>query len=634
MDLYDKSIASAKEFGFLNNSTLALERATIFYEEINKPLLMEAYLLEAIRENELWGATGRVETLKKKLPRPAQKSVAQTDPYPSHSSQTTTQVNIDSLTIIKATRILSEERSLNLLLQKFLEIILENSGAECALYLEYRGNTWFPLLSTNKESNTEYPHLPLRFIEKTRESLVLNYASLDLGYSSDEYYQKRDTKSVLVLPIVYKGELIGSVYMENNLSEGIFTKERVGLLGVMGSGAASFIENARSFQKVEDLSLELKRQNEILEEQKERATRAYMDLEVSQRQLIQADKMITLGTMVAGVAHEINTPLGAMKASGENIQLATSEVLDSIESLFSGIDQLGWGLVRSTVQIAMSGNKTLSSKEQRANKKKLKEELEKYPNLDTDTYAESIMELGLYEKSEIYEKLLNHPQKENLFKIILYYYGIQKKSNVVQISSERVSKIVKSLKSYMHFDTSDEMKGAHLPESIETVLTILHSKLKQGIEVTTQYGEMPYIYCYADELGQIFTNLIHNSIQAMEGKGTLNIEVKLIPIPDKNTLQSPFPPSTEKKEEFTELYQYEKFISISIEDNGPGIPPEIQKKIFEPFFTTKKAGEGSGLGLHIIHKILDKHAGYLELHSVPGCTRFTVLIPARVGLRV
>jgi hypothetical protein len=167
-----------------------------------------------------------------------------------------------------------------------------------------------------------------------------------------------------------------------------------------------------------------------------------------------------------------------MKASGENIQLATSEVLDSIESLFSGIDQLGWGLVRSTVQIAMSGNKTLSSKEQRANKKKLKEELEKYPNLDTDTYAESIMELGLYEKSEIYEKLLNHPQKENLFKIILYYYGIQKKSNVVQISSERVSKIVKSLKSYMHFDTSDEMKGAHLPESIETVLTILHSKLK------------------------------------------------------------------------------------------------------------------------------------------------------------
>jgi signal transduction histidine kinase len=91
----------------------------------------------------------------------------------------------------------------------------------------------------------------------------------------------------------------------------------------------------------------------------------------------------------------------------------------------------------------------------------------------------------------------------------------------------------------------------------------------------------------------------------------------------------------ERKSEFIEKYTYEQFVSISIEDSGPGIPIEIQKKIFEPFFTTKKAGEGSGLGLHIIRKILDKHGGYLELYSVSGCTKFTVLIPARLrGIQI
>jgi len=102
-------------------------------------------------------------------------------------------------------------------------------------------------------------------------------------------------------------------------------------------------------------------------------------------------------------------------------------------------------------------------------------------------------------------------------------------------------------------------------------------------------------------LGQIWTNLIHNSIQAMNGKGTIILDLKL---------------------EGT-------FVTIAVEDNGPGIPPEIQEKIFQPFFTTKPAGEGSGLGLHIIGKILKKHEGSIHLESRVGKTRFTVRIPAR-----
>ena len=631
IELYDRAIASAREFEFLNNSTLSLERASIFYEEIGKPLIAETYLLEAIRENEKWGATGRAEELKKKIRTKKIQSPIQ-DPAPSHSSQTTSLFNIDTLTIIKASRVLAEERNITQLLEKFLGMILENSGAEWAMYLEFNSETWKPILSTRKELTTEieFPGTLLRYIENMKEPIVLSDATADREYGGDVYFRNKIIKSVLVLPVLHKGQLLGSVYMENNLSGGVFTGERVDILSLLGATAAVFIENARSFQIVEELTHELKRQNEILEEQKERATRAYFELEVSQRQLIQADKMITLGTMVAGVAHEINTPLGAIKASGENIKTSTHDLIDSKLFINSNLNDEDRALVKETLKFSLGSNKTYSSRELRQMKKSLKEKLSTFSEIDTERVSEDLLELGLYESPENYNKILYNPHREELLKITLYYFGILKKSSVVQISAERVSKIVKSLKSYIHFDNSDEMQLSNLSETMETILTILHSKLKNGIEVTTHYEELPPIYCYADELGQIFTNLIHNSIQAMEGKGNLNIDIKYIAIPDKETIISPFPPAKEDLKEFLEKYHFTKFVSISIEDSGPGIPAEIQKKIFEPFFTTKKAGEGSGLGLHIIRKILNKHAGYLELFTVPGCTRFTVKIPARV----
>jgi signal transduction histidine kinase len=185
---------------------------------------------------------------------------------------------------------------------------------------------------------------------------------------------------------------------------------------------------------------------------------------------------------------------------------------------------------------------------------------------------------------------------------------IRKKAGVIDSSASRVSKIVKSLKSFMHFDEKDEMILSDLSDGMETVLTILHNQLKQGIDVIRNYETIPSIYCYPDELNQIWTNLIHNSIQAMNGKGTIILELKLIESQEGNQIQ------------------------ISVEDNGPGIPPEIQKKIFEPFFTTKPAGEGSGLGLHIIGKILEKHNGKISLQSEVGRTKFIILIPARLEI--
>jgi signal transduction histidine kinase len=130
-------------------------------------------------------------------------------------------------------------------------------------------------------------------------------------------------------------------------------------------------------------------------------------------------------------------------------------------------------------------------------------------------------------------------------------------------------------------------------------LTLYQNQLKQGVQVIRNYAKLPPVLCYPDELNQVWTNLIHNALQAMEYRGTLSIEVTAI----------------------------DQQAKISLTDSGKGIPEEIQAKIFEPFFTTKPSGEGSGLGLDIVKKIIKKHDGQITVESQPGRTTFNVFLP-------
>jgi signal transduction histidine kinase len=369
---------------------------------------------------------------------------------------------------------------------------------------------------------------------------------------------------------------------------------------------------------------------QALENEKENAKKAYLKLEASQNELMKSDRMITLGSMVAGVAHEINTPLGAIKANSENILFTFNELLTILNPINTKISPDDWKKILSYIELSKESNNLFSTKEIRAKKKVVQGLLQESNIQNSELVAEDIVDLGLSENLDDLKLDFGLENFSELIRACKILKGIQKKANVINLSSDRVSKIVKSLKSFMHFEESEEMVASNLKENMETVLTILNNKLKNSIEVIKHYDPIPSIYCFPDELNQIWTNLIHNSIQAMQGNGIIQIEIKLVGTPDLNNLQSPIPITYKQEEENIEKYSYSQYISITIEDNGPGIPPEIQKKIFEPFFTTKKAGEGSGLGLHIIQKILSKHRGYLELHSIPARTRFTIYLPARL----
>ena len=160
----------------------------------------------------------------------------------------------------------------------------------------------------------------------------------------------------------------------------------------------------------------------------------------------------------------------------------------------------------------------------------------------------------------------------------------------IDIAVDRVGKIVFALRSFSRFDQASEKVLADLRSGLETVLTVYHSQIKHQVELVRRYQELPPLLCFADELNQVWTNLIQNALQAMQFKGRLTIE----------------------------LHGDEQEAVVSICDTGGGIAPEILPRIFEAFFTTKPPGEGSGLGLDIVRKIVDKHGGRVEVRSQVG----------------
>jgi signal transduction histidine kinase len=163
----------------------------------------------------------------------------------------------------------------------------------------------------------------------------------------------------------------------------------------------------------------------------------------------------------------------------------------------------------------------------------------------------------------------------------------------------RISDLVGAIKEYTYMDQSP-VQNVDIVKSLETTLTILNHKLKRGVEVQRNYQPIPFLVnSFGSELNQVWTNIIDNAIDAMGGKGALRVRT----------------------------YQDDGCVVVEIGDNGPGISPEVEAHIFEPFFTTKGVGQGTGLGLDTVQRIVKKHRGNIQVDSKPGDTRFQVWLP-------
>jgi len=287
--------------------------------------------------------------------------------------------------------------------------------------------------------------------------------------------------------------------------------------------------------------------------------------------------MASLGQLVANVAHEINTPIGAVKASGKNISDALDETLKNLPRLFQILDHSMQDLFIQLITHARSINGILNTREERGIIRQVIEQLNHF-QVEHPAYAAGvIVQLRAHPLIEKYLPLLQHQECKFILATAAGIAAIISSAENINTAVDQVAKIVFALKSYSRIDGSGEMRKANLKESLETVLMIYNNKIKQGTEVIRQYTFDEPILCLPDELNQVWTNLIHNAIQSMHYQGTLTVSIERI----------------------------QEFAVVAIGDSGCGIPESIRNKIFDAFFTTKPAGEGSGLGLDIVKKIIE-----------------------------
>lgn len=331
-------------------------------------------------------------------------------------------------------------------------------------------------------------------------------------------------------------------------------------------------------------------------------------LRSTESMLMQHEKMAALGTIAAGLAHELNNPAAALRRSASQLRdtLAEWQRL-TLELAALTFDQRQTEAVR-TLREEMTQRATVScSLDPLARcdaESDLQDWLEARGVDQAWDLAPTLVEFGW--DADALKKSTETFSDEQLAVVMPWLASGSAAAtllNELGTSAERISEIVKAVKTYSYLDQAP-IQEVDVHEGLENTLVILRHKLKHGINVTRDYAKgLAHIEAYASELNQVWTNLIDNAIDAMDGRGELLIRT----------------------------YPKDDRVVVEIADNGPGIPPEIQSRIFDPFFTTKAPGVGTGLGLHIVYNIIvDKHHGRIQVNSRPGETCFQVTLPTRL----
>src|SRR5271167_2446723 len=316
----------------------------------------------------------------------------------------------------------------------------------------------------------------------------------------------------------------------------------------------------------------------------------------------QRDRLASLGKLSAGLAHELNNPASAAKR-------ATSQLRDLLKRIRDASHELG----RRDLTAA-----------QKSHIEKLESSLTQGDEPPPDALTASALEeqldslLRSHGQNDLWQlaadlahKSVKPEMLESLFAIvdtgtaraalirIAASVEIANLLNEIESSASRISDLVRAIKEYTYMDQAP-VQNVDIVKGLETTLTILNHKLKQGVVVQRDYQRIPLLVnSFGSELNQVWTNIIDNAIDAMHGKGELRVRT----------------------------YRDDDCVVVEIGDNGPGIPDEVLPHIYEPFFTTKGVGEGTGLGLDTVQRIVKKHRGNIEVNSVPGETRFQIWLP-------
>ena len=609
MEMYDRAISLAKENQYLNEEALANELAAKSYLGWGREKTSQTYIIDAYYCYARWGAKAKIEVLEKRYPQLLAPILHQETFSPKHSTNSSTEHTIsfsnsptnqtvigsnmsisgslDLKSVIKASQALSGEIEMDQLLSTLIQVVMENAGASKSALILCQGNSLNLVVIGNNsvslgastctefpkvylESSSDVPITLINYVKRIQKTLVIDDVNSEIIKETDSYIVAQQPKSLLCMPIINQGKLVGILYLENNLTTGAFTRERIEILNLITTQAAISLENAILYKVLAQANENLEEYNHTLEEKvyqrtqeitekNERLKQTLEELRTTQTQLIQSEKMSSLGQMVAGIAHEINNPLNFIHANITHAHEYVKDLLDLIT-----VYQQEYPNPSSLVK-------------------------EKAKKIDQDFLVEDL--------SRILDSM--------------------------NIGTSRIQNIVLSLRNFSRLDEAD-MKLVDIHEGIDNTLMILQHKLdlnnkRPKIEVIKEYGDLPEVTCYPGLLNQVFMNILSNAIDVLDEQNrswTMGNGEKYSPLPTIHI-------STELADKNT--------VRIHIADNGNGMNAEVRQKIFDPFFTTKPVGRGTGLGLSISYQIVvDKHKGNLICDSTPGeGTEFIIEIPMR-----
>ena len=478
IELYDKAILGAKENEYIQEKALANELAAKFYLNWDKEKIAQIYMQEAYYCYARWGAKAKVADLEKRYPQLLAPILQQTRStlsthetisalrnvtYTSFTtSSSSASVALDLATIIKASQTISSEIELEKLLSSLLSIALENAGADKCVLMLWRddrllikgsitqGKKPVVLQRITVEDSQEIPLKLIYKVKHNQQTIVLLDATADPTLAHDSYIIHQQPKSILCSPILHQGKLMGILYLENNLATGAFTSERVEILNLLCTQAAISLENARLYQK---------------------SQQALQDLQQAQLQIVQSEKMSALGNLVAGIAHEMNNPLGFISASLQEAK---------------------------------------------------------------PTFAEMIEHLKLYQESfpDRTNKIKAHAEEIDLEYSL---EDLPKMLDSMSVACDRLRNISTSLRTFSRADRDYKVAFNLHESIDSTLLILKHrlkaNDQRPAIEVVTKYGDLPEIECFPGQLNQVFMNIIANAIDAVEesNKGRTFAEIKAIP---------------------------------------------------------------------------------------------------------
>lgn len=463
MTYYDQAIEGAIAHGYIQEAALASERAAQFYLARGKKHIAQGYMTEAYYGYIQWGAIAKVHQLEAQYHSLLIRSevphadIKATETFVLNRSQSKSSVRpdlaLDLATVMKAAQAISSELHLHQLLEKLLSIILENATAQKGcLILEKDGKLFIEAISVDShqavlqsipiEDSRDIPISLIHYVARTKQPLVLTNAADESISRSDPYVIERQPKSILCNPVLYQRKLIGILYLENNLVADSFNRDRLDLLKFLTTQAAIAIENARLYSREQEKSRQLQESIEQLQQ--------------TQIQLVQSEKMATLGNLVSGIAHEINNPIGFLKGNLKNAE-------GSIQDLLKHVDY--------------------------------------YQRYYPDPFP----------------NIRDHAAAIDLAFLTA---DLPKMTQSMKMAIDRIRNISVSLRTFSRLDTDQKIDCNIHEGLDSTLLILKYrlqsSDRRPAIEVIRNYGDLPRIRCFPGQLNQVFMNILANAIDALD----------------------------------------------------------------------------------------------------------------------